>query len=612
VRFIDRLGLLGLSVKFGVRMKISDSSIIMGSTVEHTWYELLPNTMHNLTPLVNPGNSGYRTFQHSFSTGSSTSIDMFFKTSTFTNSDFEQVIGLYKAGVSGNLLIGTANVSSVSSPVVHTSAGGVLGFTPPAYTNTTATPNVVLTGLEANTKYYIIVKTQYNEYTTVNELALALEVAGVNVPLKYEATRGLTAFFNPFVVQHETVTNARTAIATSFGPQVTLNGTDAYANPAAPAKYTLKAGQTLSTTIGVVTTAYVAGDAVPLYIDSQGFLKFAVSPNTSIGNFSTLAMADGVIELTLNTGVFSSRILPAAAPTPLISPTPVSVNLGVEVDVSGNITVFGQPTPVVSNLVIAAAGATIPVTALFTGGNGLIEFWEPLEAIGELRASLATSSSPFYTARNYKLLLPALAQGIQGVLDGTKGALNASGATPFSQSMYGGDGAYRTPANFGKLALGSYAHYLFGHIHATAAITNDQAIMNAIIDMPGLSTAPFDDANAALWSTGTPTSANIARRLVNALVTGEALTSNTGNLLSIVKQVLGQDAARAKGVDHTVGVPDMRQLLRFFAGDKIYFNIKLARPTLSVSNGQPLAGLPLATSFPADNNVNYTIQVSLA
>ena len=98
---------------------------------------------------------------------------------------------------------------------------------------------------------------------------------------------------------------------------------------------------------------------------------------------------------------------------------------------------------------------------------------------------------------------------------------------------------------------------------------------------------------------------------MNALVTGDV--GPTGNLLSIVKQVLGQDASRAKGPDNTAGAPDLKQLLRFTAGDKIYFNIKLARPTLSVSNGQPLAGLPSPTTqFPSDNNVNYTIQVTLS
>lgn len=579
--------------------------------MSHTWYDLLPNTTHNLTPLVSPGvTSGYRAFQHSFTTGSSTSIDMFFKTGSFVVSDVEQVIGLYKAGVATNLLVGTTTVTSVTTPAIYTSATGVIGFSNTvAYENSSATPNVVLTGLEANTKYYIIAKTQFND-SMLNELGLALEVAGVNIPLKYEATRGLYAFTSPHLLGYESVTNARTAIATSYGPQVTLNGSDAYANPAAPAKYTLKAGQTLSTTIGGVTTSYVAGEAVPLYLDGSGYLKFAISPNTSTGNFTLTSMAEGVIELTLNTGVFSSLIVPPPANTAAFGYTNVTVNLGVAVDVSGNITVFGQPTPAVSNLVVAET-VRITSNALYNAStlNGLIEFWEPSDAIGELRASLATSSSYTYPSRNYKLLLPALAQGIQGVLTAP---LNASAATPFSNSMYSTEGAYRTPANFGKLALGSYAHYLFGHLHATAAITNDQAIMTAIMDMPGDSTAAFDEANAALWSTGIPTSANIARRLVNALVTGEALTSTTGNLLSITKQVLGQDASRAKANDNTAGLPDRKQLLRFINGDKIYFNIKLARPTLSVSNGQPLAGLPSATSFPADNNVNYTIQVTLS
>jgi hypothetical protein len=603
-------------------MKISDSSIIMGSTVEHTWHELLPNTTHNLTPLVSPGfNIGYRAFQHSFTTGSSTDINMFFKTTyAASTSELEQVIGLYKTGVFTNLLVGTANVTGVATapslaPVVHNSTTGIFSFAS-GYTNTTATPDAVLTGLEPNTKYFIIVKTQWNDsmVSPAVEFGLALEVASVNVPLKYEFTRA-TPLNNPHMIYYDLPINPRTALATTFGPQVSLNGGDAYANTAAPAKYTLKSGQALSTTIGGVTTAYVAGDAVPLYLDSAGYLKFAVFPNTVTftAPFTYLAMAEGVIELTLNTGVFSSRIVPPFIGTPGVSYSNVTVNLGVEVDVSGNIVVFGQPTPAVSNLVVAET-VRITSNALYnnTTQNGLIEFWEPSEAIGELRASLATSSAPTYPTRNYKLLLPTLAQGIQGVLNGS---LNASLATPFNSPTYSSDSAYRNPSNFGKLALGTYAHYLFGHLHATAAITNDQAIMNAILDMPGDSAAAYDDTNgvpSALWSTGIPTSANIARRLVTALVTGDALTSTTGNLLSIVKQVLGQDASRAKSNDNTAGLPDRKQLLRFINGDKIYFNIKLARPTLSVSNGLPLAGLPSATSFPADNNVNYTIQVTLS
>ena len=579
----------------------------MGSTVAHNWKELLQNATHNLTPF-STGTGGTRVFQHRFITGiNTTTVNMFFKTSSYSSSDAEQVIGLYKLGSNVNLLLGTATVSSVSSPVVHTSATGFLGFNNNgSYENSTATPNVVLTGLDANSHYFIIAKTNVNDSWVHPsfELGLALEDAGVDIPIKYEVGRPGTFFAFPYVVQYDAVTNARTATATTLGPQVILNPSDAYANPAAPAKYTLKAGQTLSTTIGGVTTNYVAGEAAPLYLDTQGYLKFALSPGTFTGLTNPLLMAGGLIELTLNTGVFSSLILPPVFGTPSYGYTPVSVNLGVEVDVSGNITVFGQPTPAVSNLVVAES-VRIPVGALCTFTNGLIEFWEPSDALGELRAALATTQS-----RNYKLLLPALAQGIHNVLIAP---LNASAATPFSHSMYAADGNYRNPANFGKLALGSYAHYLFGHVHATAAITNDQAIMTAINDMPGDSTAPFDEANAALWSTGIPTSANIARRLVNALVTGDALTSTTGNLLSIVKQVLGQDASRAKGIDNTEGLPNIRQHLRFIAGDKIYFNIKLARPTMSVSNGLPLTGLPNpVTQFPSDNNVNYTIQVTLA
>jgi hypothetical protein len=593
----------------------------MGSTVEHTWQDLIPDTTHNLVSLIMPtaGNKSYRAYQHSFNTGSSTSVNMFFKTSGFVAdpTDAECVIGLYKANSPTNLLVGTANVSSVSSPpITHNTTTGIFSFSS-NYTNTTATPNAVLTGLEANTTYYLISKTQWNDAQDINpaspifiELGLALEVAGVNVPLKYESTRGLTPYASPHMIEYDTT---RSVFPFGLDLYVSLLGTDTMVNPASPAKYTLKAGQTLTTTINGTTTSYVAGDAAPLYRTAHGKLRFAVGTNAANPSFVMNEMVGGVVELTLNSGVYLLTIAapplvdppnvnPPPGPGPTSSFTPVTVNLGVGVDVSGNIVVFGQSAPLVNNIVVAAG--TIPATSLFNGSNGLIEFWEPLYSIGEKNAALATTMG-----RNYKDLLPGLANGIQNVLNSS---LNASTATPFSFGTYSPE--YKTLDNFGKLALGSYAHYLFGHVQATAAITNDQAIMNAVLNMPGNPLAAFD-GNAALWSTGTPTSANIARRLVNTLVTGDV--SPTGNLLSIVKQVIGQDTARAKNNDATEGSPSRRQLLAFTPGDKIYFNIKLARPTLSVSNplppGPQPAGMPNPfTQFPTDNNVNYSIQVTLS
>jgi hypothetical protein len=79
-----------------------------------------------------------------------------------------------------------------------------------------------------------------------------------------------------------------------------------------------------------------------------------------------------------------------------------------------------------------------------------------------------------------------------------------------------------------------------------------------------------------------------------------------------VEQVLGQDASRALNQDNNALAPGVRQELQFIAGDKIYMNIRLKRPAVTVSNVSQQSA-PAATLFPDDvsADVNYCLEITL-
>jgi hypothetical protein len=255
----------------------------------------------------------------------------------------------------------------------------------------------------------------------------------------------------------------------------------------------------------------------------------------------------------------------------------VKVNLNVSIDASGTVEVFGQAEPTVDNLVVCAQ--TLPVTNLYNVLNdtGLIKFWEPSGALGDISGTRVTYAGAITFPTN-------LAAVISGDMD-------ASGATPFGPTgPYVSTLQYYTHESFGRLALSAYAHYLFGHVAATAAITNDEAFVNK------------------MNGTG-PTDAQLASKLVAALN-----SKDDAAITAIVKQVIGQDAERAKDKDNNALAPDMQQTLRFYAGDIIYMNINLKAPVVSVSGTQQdqdaQLGEPSGSAFASD--ISYTLQITLA
>ncbi len=254
----------------------------------------------------------------------------------------------------------------------------------------------------------------------------------------------------------------------------------------------------------------------------------------------------------------------------------VVVNFNVSVDASGNVEVFGQAPVELGDVVVCAT--TLPATDLYDGsGDAVFQFWEPSSALGTLAAERYSAWTKKETLRTDMNSI------INGVMD-------ASGAIPFNDAKYSSFSQYYEHSDFGRLALSMYAHYLFGHVAATAAITNDQAFMD---NMNGNNEAVSGHAL-------------LAKRIVD-LIDG----MSDANVLEIVKQVIGQDASRAMDQDNNQVAPDVKQSLQFFAGDTVYVQINLKQPEVTVSNSASLA----QQSEPAASLVierTYNLKITLA
>jgi hypothetical protein len=330
-------------------------------------------------------------------------------------------------------------------------------------------------------------------------------------------------------------------------------------------------------------------------------------------------------------------------------PSPVTVNLRVNVDASGNLIVFGAGPDVTSN-VVEAVGYQLPVNALFDAtlnttnadgitGAGLIEFWEPSSDLGNIYAKLATSADfSVDSEASYLRAAKVMASGLERVL---VDSLDAKAAAPFTGYS---DVNYTTCSDFGRLSLSAYAHYLFGHAAATAAITNDEAVMSSMLSLTPGSLSVQDGATAAqryadwtkkamvdagaadAWDASqSATDANLAVALTKAIVmkglndavsavqstaqsTLEGAQFSTDSLANIVKQVLGQDATRAMTQDNNELSPNVHQVLRFYEGDVIYVSITLKQPGVTVSAGYANAGAPVASSV---TEQKYDVKITL-
>jgi hypothetical protein len=330
----------------------------------------------------------------------------------------------------------------------------------------------------------------------------------------------------------------------------------------------------------------------------------------------------------------------------------VEVDFNVEIDAKGEIVLFGEAAPTVENVIVATQ--TLPVTALYeadVSGDkfGLIEIWEPSAAQGNIRCQLANyggADGPDLSGV-YQTAAARLADGFERLLCDE---FDCSGVAPYIESKYAGIEEYQTQRDFGRVMLGVYAHYLFGHVDATAAITNDKAFVESMLscsaggdaedlnDASGAEvrynswTAPTGDVQTwdfAADNTAPGMDAKLAVRLVEAIVkkglgsqetrditSYTLLTSDisggaapSGSIAQIVRQVIGQDSSRANNVDGSARTLDKHLLLRFYAGDVIYVNIKVKKPYITVSGAAGYTGTANAPAM-TDGAANLVTEVS--
>ena len=244
----------------------------------------------------------------------------------------------------------------------------------------------------------------------------------------------------------------------------------------------------------------------------------------------------------------------------------VSVNLDVTVDASGQVSVFGQTPAVVDN--VAVASITLPTADLYTGStNGLLRFQQPTinpDTILAERYSGFTGTAA------------SLAADLKNIL---AGSFNVSAATPYKTYS----SSYHEVPSFGYLALGAYAHSLFGHVQGTAAIDNDVTFVSKMIG-DGVGDASLNQS------------------LASAIY---ALSGTKST--SIAKQVVGQDGSRTRIGDNTQNAPDIWQMLEWKTGDIIYMSIRLMAPTVVVSNAAQQSA-PAASLY---STQTYVLKITL-
>lgn len=286
-----------------------------------------------------------------------------------------------------------------------------------------------------------------------------------------------------------------------------------------------------------------------------------------------------------------------------------------------------------------------------------------------------------YYKRSALLLAQGLQKILCGEMNANKTVtrLDESGASvntpyaakPFVGTIYGASGSVDARNHifnhFGRMALACYAHHIMGHQQATAAISNDKAFMASMLSLTspteaelsaeGADAAGKTAAAAALYArythkaevensatdvhtwtslAGSKADADLARRLVgkildvnlDAAVAGVRSpkvskvneAGNAGGLVAeIVDQVIGRDASRGRNEDNSVYAPNMHGLLRFYAGDVLFVNIKLLAPDVKITTGQLVPEATLEALFPntaagasTENDTNYTIRIVLA
>jgi hypothetical protein len=191
--------------------------------------------------------------------------------------------------------------------------------------------------------------------------------------------------------------------------------------------------------------------------------------------------------------------------------------------------------------------------------------------------------------------------------------------------------------------LGALAHYIFGHVDATSAISNDKDFMKKMLSLDAnadvaVTNGTRDDRyatwsklndissnNVLSWNDSTTSDANLAVRLVKGIVmkgydsSGNIIVSDVSgvqqetevnySLARIVAQVIKQDISRLTRHDNSGGTKNVRQLLKFITGDRIHMTIKVQKPEINVSNNN-VSSETLKSFYPGQV-ISYNLKIVL-
>ncbi len=243
--------------------------------------------------------------------------------------------------------------------------------------------------------------------------------------------------------------------------------------------------------------------------------------------------------------------------------SPITVDLRVNVDASGLVTVLDVAADTHNNAVICTV--ELAANSLFdVSFNSVFEMWEPVEARNTLLGAVAQGTGAHAGSSVSRTTPNGLDDRLRLGLDAClAGPLDATAAPIFS--AYSGNADYTTQANIGELALAYAAHTLFGHVAATAAITNDTVI------------------------TGYINGTGAGQAALGAALKDAIVTMSSGTATAIVNSVIGQDATRARDEDNSAYPTDVAQSLRFYAGDVVFVAITMTG--WSVGVGAATAGI---------------------
>lgn len=254
----------------------------------------------------------------------------------------------------------------------------------------------------------------------------------------------------------------------------------------------------------------------------------------------------------------------------------VKVNLRAEIEADGQVNIFEGADLISGNLVVAEEGLSAASLYRADTSEGLIQFWEPANASGDISGEFTVDGEG--AARGNTKGDEVAQDLLEDLHAALVGQLDAHEAQPFARFT---DAAYNKFAGIGKMALAYAADRLFGHPAATAAITNDAAIIASMEN--DASNNEFSPAMSA----AVPANAKLARRLVESMLFKGTPTEVAARARAIVVAVVGQDSDRARGQDNNMPAPEEKQILRFYPGDEVYFQIKFKGFKASRGLGAP-------------------------